>query len=212
MPPQETAKRPGTRTHKARKGRSVLIVEDNEDVVRFYRHQFEQKGCRVRVAVNGREALESLAEAKPDVVLLDLKMPEMDGFEVLGAMRAEPGLNGIPVVVLSARGNPAEIERALALGACDYLVKSATPPDEVVERVEALLREPGRPAALIRYRLHVQPDRGDAARLGATFFGAAGINCPACGAAYALDLTPDFSHSAPTFTARFVCPDCPPGS
>lgn len=208
MPPQDTAKRQPARTGKSSQERSVLIVEDNEDIVRFYHRQFELKGCQVRVAWNGREALEALANAKPDVVLLDLKMPEMDGFEVLQTMRAEPGLNGVPVVVLSARGNPVEIERALALGARDYLVKSSTTPDKVVETVEALLDEPGRPAALIRYRIHVDRDRGDAARLGAAFFGATGVNCPACGAGYVLDLTPDFSHSTPTFTARFLCPNC----
>jgi CheY-like chemotaxis protein len=210
MPPQETVRHPLARTAKLVQARSVLIVEDNEDIVRFYRRQFEQKGCQVRVACNGREALEALAKAKPDVVLLDLKMPEMDGFEVLRTMRAEPALNGVPVVVLSARGNPAEIERALALGARDYLVKSSTTSDKVVETVEALLGEPERPAALIRYRVHLRHNRGDAARLGAAFFSAAGLNCPVCGAGYVLDLTPDFSHSTPTFTARFVCPSCAP--
>jgi CheY-like chemotaxis protein len=210
MPLQDTAKLQPARTGKPSQGRSVLIVEDNEDIVRFYRRQFELKGCQVRVAGNGREALEVLATAKPDVVLLDLKMPEMDGFEVLRTMRAEPGLNGVPVVVLSARGNPVEIEQALALGACDYLVKSSATPDKVVETVERLLGEPGRPAALIRYRVHLRHDCGDAARLGGAFFGSAGVNCPVCGAGYVLDLTPDFSHSAPTFTARFTCPNCTP--
>ncbi len=190
-------------------GRSILLVEDNEDVAQFYGREFERKGCRIRVAVNGREALEYLKEAQPDAVLLDLWMPELDGFGVLAAMRSTPKLNGIPVMVLSARGDPDEIERALALGARDYLVKAAITPDKVVEKVEALIREPGRPMTLIRYRLNVHHDCGDAIRLGATFFGATGLSCPDCGALYQLELTPDFSHNSPTFTARFLCPDCP---
>ena len=114
------------------------------------------------------------------------------------------------MVVLSARGNASEIERALTLGACDYLVKSATTADKVVERIEALLRDPGRPAAQMHYRLHVQPDRGDAERLGATFFGDASLTCAACGTSSVLDLTPEHSHSSPAFTARLVCPSCSP--
>ena len=209
IPTRESAKDVVTQGDEDRNGRSILLVEDNEDVVRFYRHEFERKGCNVRVAVNGREALESLEEAQPDAVLLDLWMPELDGFGVLGAMRSTPKLHRIPVIVLSARGDPSEIERALALGACDYLVKSAITPDKVVEKVEALIREPIRPMTLIRYRLNLHHDCGDAIRLGATFFGATGMSCPACGALYLLELTPDFSHSSPTFLARFLCPDCP---
>jgi len=193
-------------------GPSILIVEDNADVRRFYCREFERAGCEVRVATNGREALVSIQAAMPDVVLLDLKMPEMDGFEVLGAMRGTPALSTIPVVILSARGDPTEIERALTLGARDYLVKSATTPDKVVERIRSLLGEPGRPLAQVRYRLHVDLERGDAARLVASFLGDNGPKCPACGTEYVLDLTPDFSHTAPTFTAHFVCPKCSPAA
>lgn len=208
MPTKESAEGTTTSSDEQRNGRSILLVEDNEDVVRFYRDEFERKGCKVRVAVNGREALEILETAQPDAVLLDLWMPELDGFGVLGAMRSTPKLHGIPVIVLSTRGDPTEIERALALGARDYLVKSSITPDKVVEKVESLIRQPGRPMTLIRYRLNLHHDCGDAIRLGATFFGSTGMSCPACGALYLLELTPDFSHNSPTFMARFLCPDC----
>ena len=102
------------------KDRLVLVVDDEPRIVNFVRMNLELEGCRVIAANNGREALERVRHNLPDIVLLDVMMPGMDGFEVLRRLRQ---FSSVPVIVLTAKDEPDDRIRGLELGADDYIGK-----------------------------------------------------------------------------------------
>lgn len=114
----------------------ILVVDDEERMVRFIRLNLEHDGFEVLVAFNGRQALERVREDLPDLVLLDVMMPEMDGFEVLSLLRE---FSDVPVIMLTARSTEEDIVRGLELGADDYITKPFSP-RVLVSRVRAVLR------------------------------------------------------------------------
>jgi DNA-binding response OmpR family regulator len=115
---------------------SILVVEDDEQIAELMRDFLEAEGFRVACAANGRETSEQLVRARPDLVLLDVVLPDESGFEICRRLRAD---SAVPVLFLSARESDADKIRGLGLGGDDYIVKSATPA-EVVARVKAVLR------------------------------------------------------------------------
>jgi len=115
-------------------GVHVLIVEDDPAIADMYRLQLEHDGHRVSVATTGELAFTSLSDTEPDVVLLDLLLPDRSGFEVLAALN-ERFPNHPPVVILSNYGEPSMMDRGRSLGAVEYLVKSRVTPAEISERV-----------------------------------------------------------------------------
>ena len=115
---------------------SILVVEDDEQIAELMRDFLEAEGFRVRLAGSGRETSEQLAHRRPDLVLLDVMLPDESGFEICRRLRQE---STMPVLFLSARDSDADKIRGLGLGGDDYIVKSATPA-EVVARVKAVLR------------------------------------------------------------------------
>ena len=117
----------------------ILVVDDTKMYQTIYKTKLMSEGFEVKVAGNGAEAIKILLEEAFDLVLLDLTMPLMDGFKVLQAIKENPKLSSIIVIVFSSRGQPQEIEKAVNLGANGYLVKSTTPPNEVVKKVKELL-------------------------------------------------------------------------
>jgi CheY-like chemotaxis protein len=120
---------------------NVLIVDDTEFYRKVYMTKLLSAGYLTRVATNGIEALKAMMTQKPDLILLDLIMPEMDGFKVLQAVRASPALNKIPVIVFSSKGAAEEIQKALQAGANDFLIKSTTTPNKVIEKIESYLKK-----------------------------------------------------------------------
>ena len=103
--------------------KKILIIDDDLRMDRMLTFLFESQGFAVKFSETGKNAIEILKEFKPDVVLLDLLMPEMDGFEVCERIKKEPDLCHIPVIVLSALPQLAHKERAYSLGACEYIEK-----------------------------------------------------------------------------------------
>ena len=101
----------------------LLLVEDDSDIQLVARAALKRAGFHVQVAGNGAAALDAVAADRPDVVLLDWMMPEMDGPEVCRRLKANSLTNNIPVIFLTARSQQAEIARGLALGAAGYIVK-----------------------------------------------------------------------------------------
>ncbi|HZO49327.1 MAG TPA: response regulator transcription factor [Gaiellaceae bacterium] len=132
-----------------RAGASILVVEDDEQIAELMRDFLEAEGFRVRLAGNGRETNEHLARSRPDLVLLDVMLPDESGFDICRRLRRE---SAVPVLFLSARDGDADKIRGLGLGADDYIVKSATPA-EVVARVKAVLRRASPAGGLQRIRL-----------------------------------------------------------
>lgn len=116
--------------------RRILVVDDEERMVRFIRLNLEHDGFQVSEAFNGRQAVQKLRDVTPDLILLDVMMPDMDGFEVLEMIRE---ISSVPVIMLTAKGEEDDRVRGLELGADDYITKPFSP-RELVSRVRAVLR------------------------------------------------------------------------
>lgn len=128
----------------------LLIVEDNRQIADGLKRNFELEGYEVRVSPDGEDGVRRTDEWRPEVAILDLMLPRLDGFQVLQSIRAK-GLS-LPVLVLSARGGEAEKVKALRSGADDYVVKPFGLL-ELLARVEALLRRPAAAVAPVRNTL-----------------------------------------------------------
>ena len=116
--------------------RRILIVDDEERMVRFIRMNLEHDGFQVSEAFNGKQAIQKLRDVTPDLILLDIMMPDLDGFEVLETVRE---ISTVPVIMLTAKGEEDDRVRRLELGAADYITKPFSP-REMVSRVKAVLR------------------------------------------------------------------------
>lgn len=123
-------------THEKTTNHMILVVDDEKRMVRFIRLNLEQDGYQVISAYNGSEALEQVRTALPNLVLLDVMMPDIDGFEVLRKIREA---SSVPVIMLTAKGEEDDRIRGLELGADDYITKPFSP-RELVSRVRAVLR------------------------------------------------------------------------
>lgn len=119
----------------------LLVAEDDQFYANLYRTKLEKEGFGVVVASNGRETLELLRKSNPNLIILDLVMPEMDGFEVLKKLREEKDLRNVPVIILSNLGQPEDIERAKELGVFKYIIKSNVSIHQMVESVEDALAD-----------------------------------------------------------------------
>lgn len=124
----------------------VLLIEDDPLVSRMYSKVFEYEGFKVDAAVDGAQGLLKAKDILPDIILLDVMMPRMNGMEVLDAIQKEPKLASIPVVVLTNLSGTQDTQNALKRGAVDYLVKSEYRPKEVVEKVQNILSSRKSPA------------------------------------------------------------------
>jgi len=116
-------------------------VEDDKFLRDMLVNKFEEAGFQVNAAVTGGDAFKMLAVRKPDLITLDLIIPDMDGFRVLAKIKADPQTLNIPILILSNLMEKEGIDRAMSLGAAAYLVKANSTPDEIVERVKTLIGE-----------------------------------------------------------------------
>ena len=114
----------------------ILVVDDEPRMVRFIRLNLEQDGFETLAAFNGKEALDKVREQLPDLVLLDVMLPDMDGFEVLRLIRE---ISDVPIIMLTARSDEEDIVRGLKLGADDYITKPFSP-RVLTSRIQAVLR------------------------------------------------------------------------
>jgi DNA-binding response OmpR family regulator len=133
------------------KGHRILVVDDEERMVRFIRLNLEHDGFRVVDAYNGTQAINKIRSSLPDLVLLDVMMPDLDGFEVLKIIRE---VSSVPVIMLTAKGEEDDRVRGLELGADDYITKPFSP-RELVSRVKAVLRRTETPTATMHDLLEV---------------------------------------------------------
>jgi two-component system phosphate regulon response regulator PhoB len=127
----------------------VLIVEDEADIRDLLAFHLEREGFHVSKARTGPDALRQIKISPPDLVLLDLMLPELDGREVCRRLRQEPSTAAVPIVMLTAKGDEVDRILGLELGADDYIVKPFSP-KEVVARVRAVLRRSRRPSGAER--------------------------------------------------------------
>lgn len=117
----------------------VLIVDDDAFLLDMYALKFKESGFEVYIAQNGEEALAKSKTMNPDVILLDIVMPKMDGFDVLRALKKDSLAPNAAIVMLTNLGQKEDVDRGLKLGANDYIVKAHFTPSEVVAKVKGLL-------------------------------------------------------------------------
>lgn len=115
----------------------VLVAEDDKFLIKVYESKLLKAGFDAKIAQDGVEALEMLKTFVPDVILLDLMMPNKDGFQVLTELKADQKLKHIPVIVTSNLSQPEDKKKAMDLGAKDYIVKSDTPIQDIIEKLKS---------------------------------------------------------------------------
>ena len=119
----------------------ILLVEDDVTLVKMYERKFLSDGYEVSVAYDGLEGLEKVAKEKPDLVLLDIMLPKLDGLAMFKKMRSQPETFSTPVILLTNFGQEDAIFECYKLGAIDYMVKADVTPQQVVDKVKKFLAE-----------------------------------------------------------------------
>ncbi len=149
--------------------RSVLVVEDEADLQQLLQFNLQREGYAVTVCGSGEKAVQAATEHPPDLVLLDLMLPRMDGLDVCRRLKGSPATAHVPIVMVTAKGEDADVVAGLELGADDYITKPFSP-RVLIARVKAVLRrtrkeraESKQPASLIALGpVEVDPDRHEA--------------------------------------------------
>lgn len=117
----------------------ILVVEDDGFLLSMYATKLNLENYKVMQATTGVQALKVVSKEQPDLILLDLKLPEMDGFEVLKNLKANKETSSIPVIVLTNYSEKEHIDQCFSLGATDYLIKAHFVPSEVVGKIKKIL-------------------------------------------------------------------------
>lgn len=120
--------------------KKILIVEDDKFLRELMAQKLVREGYEILESVDGEDGLKKVKNEKPDLVLLDLILPSMDGFEVLTRIKEEVTDGAPPVIILSNLGQKEDVEKGLKLGAVDYLIKAHFTPGEIIEKVKNVLR------------------------------------------------------------------------
>jgi DNA-binding response OmpR family regulator len=125
------------KTHKP----SVLLIEDDTFLSGMYVKKLTLEGFDVQLATDGEEGLRQAKAVEPDIVLLDIVLPKMDGFKVLEGIKKDPAAKHIPVILLTNLGQKDDVDKGLSLGAADYLIKAHFMPSEVVAKVKTIVSQ-----------------------------------------------------------------------
>ena len=119
----------------------ILIIEDDIFIADMYETKFKMSGFEVVKAEVGAMGIKAAQKDKPDIIVLDIVMPQMDGFGVLKAIKGNSSIKDIPVILLTNLGQRENVEEGMKLGADDYIIKAHFTPDEVVGKVEEVLKK-----------------------------------------------------------------------
>lgn len=198
--------------NKGTKGK-VIIVEDEAAFRNIFKDLLESDGYNVLTAEDG-EAGWLLARAEiPDVVLLDLALPRLHGFEVLKNIRADAATKDIPVIILTVVGEQENVKKGLKLGATDYLVKGFYSPREILVKINETLtkdQQTSEPTKNIKtYKVSIKERKLDAARLEQEIGLSVLYSCPVCSESVVQELIPDNKRTdGHWFSTHFICPNC----
>jgi two-component system alkaline phosphatase synthesis response regulator PhoP len=189
-------------------GETVLLVEDTELIRRIYHDKLTEEGYRVLTAGDGLEALNTLRADKIDLVLLDLVMPRMSGLEALEAMRSDPRMQDIPVIILSNLGQDHDVRMGLEMGAVDYLVKNSAKPADVSKKIRLTLDYMADRAGDQKgLWIHIRDEEGDADALVERGGLERRFWCPACEIELVLELVPKAGEPG-WYDAHLMCTSC----
>jgi len=120
--------------------KNILIIEDDKFLRELIVQKLTKEGYDAAEAIDGEEGVKKVKAVKPDLVLLDLILPGIDGFEVLKRMKEDPSLVQIPVIILSNLGQKDDVVRGLKLGAADYLIKAHFTPREIIDKIKNIVK------------------------------------------------------------------------
>jgi two-component system alkaline phosphatase synthesis response regulator PhoP len=147
----------------------ILVAEDEPDIRELLSFTLKYGGFDVVTAANGLEAVEQAEKSKPDMILLDVRMPRMTGYEACKVLKEKPETKDIPIVFLSAKGQEAEVERGIEVGAIDYILKPFAP-DTLISQIKKLLdkadSKDGSPVAAKRTRARRTERTGQSGQTG----------------------------------------------
>jgi two-component system alkaline phosphatase synthesis response regulator PhoP len=151
---------PSKKTKREKSMKRVLVIEDDKDIVELVRYNLEKDGYQIMASSDGAMGLAQIRKAPPDLLILDLMLPKLSGLEICKEVRKDVGLNRLPILILTAKGEEADRVVGLELGADDYVTKPFSP-RELGARVKALLRrtEPATPSEkpIELGALHIDP-------------------------------------------------------
>mgnify|MGYP001570739368 CR=1 FL=1 len=119
--------------------KKILLVEDDQFLSVLMKNRLQQEGFEVLLAGNSEEALKTLETIQPDLILLDIILPNTSGFETMQTIVANPKYGRAPIIIISNLGQPADIARGKELGAVDYFVKAQTPIDTLIDKIKEFL-------------------------------------------------------------------------
>jgi len=121
--------------------KKILIIEDDKFLRELMVRKLSQENFEIIEAIDGEEGIKKIKDVIPDIVLLDLILPGIDGFEVLAKIKEDATTTSIPVIILSNLGQREDVERGMKLGAIDFLVKAHFTPNEIIDKIKANLKE-----------------------------------------------------------------------
>lgn len=193
---------------------SVLLIDDAGDLREIYAKKFKQEGFDVLEAKDGLEGLNVAFDKKPDLVITGIMMPRVDGFEVINTLKKDAQMKDTPVLVFSHLGRQEDIDKALSLGADDFLIQATFSPDDVVEKVRGHL---GRPKSVVssggeklggHFNLRLDQYRGDTVRLAKALGADPKFSCGSCGGSLVLDVVQDTGREGKWVTGFLKCLRC----
>ncbi|MBL7142320.1 MAG: response regulator [Candidatus Pacebacteria bacterium] len=119
--------------------KQILLIEDDPFLIDIYTTKLKESGFLVEVASDGEQALEKVKAKKPDLVLLDIVLPKVDGWEILRSIKSEATLKDLKIIILSNLGQKEEVEKGINLGVSKYLIKAHYTPSQVVEEIKKII-------------------------------------------------------------------------
>ena len=121
------------------KQKHIVVIEDEKDILEVLEYNLKREGFKVSISSNGKSGLDMVRQSKPDLVLLDIMLPELDGLDICQSLKKDSATNTIPIIMVTAKEEESDIVLGLGLGADDYITKPFSP-KELIARVKALLR------------------------------------------------------------------------
>lgn len=184
------------------KKKKILLIDDDAELREIYAEIFQNSNFEVVQAVDGLEGLDKATKEIPDLIFTGIVMPRMDGFDMIEALKKTVMTANIPVVISSHMGRGEDRDRAMKLGAKDFIIRGITTPREVIERINAIFVQTGK-----QYKIAFDPFALDAQQLGKDLNFKADFTCIDCNEKFILNMNL-IDANTKQFQGHFVCPKC----